>query len=727
MGHSPSFVCQHFTQLQKIGYTETEAKRNLAVMQTAALVNRLLCTHDGRMELEDLYGQLSGLALKDEVENLLKDTDMFVTTGEENEVVVAKTRLRLCRARECQGCSHLHLCKMYLLGDCPYGKGRRGCRFCHDLYTGHNVSVRRQHNLLELDRSELCVILLQNDNSLLPQVCFTYNKGSGDYGHCPDKEACRRLHVCENYIRGTCDGSTGCSRCHDLYEPHPMKTLQAKGVPSQLMGSVLTAYKNILSIWDSNRAKSMSTPINTSEKSEICPFHLKGFCKQGNRCRQVHFYLPYKWEGRERHGWKVLPDNEEIERAFCDPTKKYSDGTAQVYFDTMTQGFTEVRRLSTFSSVLNPTFILTTTWIWYWEDENGNWIKYGSSNGAHHSSSISSEDLERKYQEDSSATIEFTAGQHFYELNMQEMIQSNKNIGTKRLVRRRPLFLTAEDAQRIKTRQGDILSKKTAGKENTKLLFHGTKSKHVDAICQQNFDWRICGVHGTAYGKGSYFARDASYSHRYTDDSGTRCMFACLVLVGEYINGHSSYVRPPLKDGEDTVFYDSCVDDINNPSIFVVFEKHQVYPEYLIQYDDQHAVIPPIIQNPPKVAPPARTLHSAHLLPFNQLSKPITTRGSARTSQPKMQTLTRSSRAFGSMTSLANLSINASDSFEQQNPRPQRSNLTHATRQFGSLTNLSMHAGALPTLSLHSRPQARFPRARPDTKSSTVNHQSWVV
>ena len=24
----------------------------------------------------------------------------------------------------------------------------------------------------------------------------------------------------------------------------------------------------------------------------------------------------------------------------------------------------------------------------------------------------------------------------------------------------------------------------------------------MDAICQQNFDWRVCGLHGTSYGKG---------------------------------------------------------------------------------------------------------------------------------------------------------------------------------------------------------------------------------
>lgn len=35
-----------------------------------------------------------------------------------------------------------------------------------------------------------------------------------------------------------------------------------------------------------------------------------------------------------------------------------------------------------------------------------------------------------------------------------------------------------------------------------KKLFHGTDNKYVDVICHTNFDWRLCGVNGTAFGKG---------------------------------------------------------------------------------------------------------------------------------------------------------------------------------------------------------------------------------
>ncbi|KFP57773.1 Poly [ADP-ribose] polymerase 12, partial [Cathartes aura] len=132
--------------------------------------------------------------------------------------------------------------------------------------------------------------------------------------------------------------------------------------------------------------------------------------------------------------------------------------------------------------------------------------------------------------------------------------------------------------------QKEQMQKSNGGKAvDERFLFHGTSKKYVDAICQQNFDWRICGLHGTVYGKGSYFARDASYSDNYCrEGSYTKTMFLARVLVGEFTLGSSSYVWPPLKDNQN--FYDSCVNNSSNPSIFVIFEKQQIYPEYLIEY-----------------------------------------------------------------------------------------------------------------------------------------------
>lgn len=86
------------------------------------------------------------------------------------------------------------------------------------------------------------------------QVCFTYNKGSGEYGYCPDKGSCRRLHVYEHYITGTCAADVDCGRSHDLYEPHLINTLQQRGVPNELVASILSTYRNVQAISDTNDA-----------------------------------------------------------------------------------------------------------------------------------------------------------------------------------------------------------------------------------------------------------------------------------------------------------------------------------------------------------------------------------------------------------------------------------------------------------------------------------------
>ena len=88
---------------------------------------------------------------------------------------------------------------------------------------------------------------------------------------------------------------------------------------------------------------------------------------------------------------------------------------------------------------------------------------------------------------------------------------------------------------------------------------------------------------GTKFGKGNYFARDASYSKSYTD---SHTLFVVRVLVGDVTIGKSSYVKPPPKNALEPFgeTYDSCVDDTARPSIFVTFEFGQSYPAYLIQY-----------------------------------------------------------------------------------------------------------------------------------------------
>ena len=92
-------------------------------------------------------------------------------------------------------------------------------------------------------------------------------------------------------------------------------------------------------------------------------------------------------------------------------------------------------------------------------------------------------------------------------------------------------------------------------------------------------------VAGVAFGRGVYFARDASYSVGYARGSGSRYMYLARVLVGQYCVGNSSMIVPPPKDSSrPEILYDSVVNNVLNPSIFVVFYDFQCYPEYLITF-----------------------------------------------------------------------------------------------------------------------------------------------
>ncbi|XP_060587787.1 protein mono-ADP-ribosyltransferase PARP12-like [Ruditapes philippinarum] len=125
---------------------------------------------------------------------------------------------------------------------------------------------------------------------------------------------------------------------------------------------------------------------------------------------------------------------------------------------------------------------------------------------------------------------------------------------------------------------------------NKKFLFHGTDNiDAVRGICVNNFDKRVSGKFGTSYGDGAYFARDAKYSHCYTQGP-VRYMFVVNVLLGQSAKGDKSYRRPPEIPGRIYELYDSCVNDIEDPTIFVLFDKNLYYPQYLIQYHDRETI-----------------------------------------------------------------------------------------------------------------------------------------
>ncbi len=90
------------------------------------------------------------------------------------------------------------------------------------------------------------------------------------------------------------------------------------------------------------------------------------------------------------------------------------------------------------------------------------------------------------------------------------------------------------------------------------------------------------------FGKGVYFAVEASYSaqdkYAVPDSDGLQYMLVCRMIVGKYTQGtREMKTAPPLAAGSMEV-YDSLVDNIDTPTIFVAMTDAQTYPEYLITF-----------------------------------------------------------------------------------------------------------------------------------------------
>ncbi|XP_007563681.1 poly [ADP-ribose] polymerase 14-like [Poecilia formosa] len=120
-----------------------------------------------------------------------------------------------------------------------------------------------------------------------------------------------------------------------------------------------------------------------------------------------------------------------------------------------------------------------------------------------------------------------------------------------------------------------------------RLLYHGTSQENLNSIKTKGFNRSFSGRNATAFGQGTYFAVNASYSVSYSNPAadGTQTMFVARVLTGVFTLGRSDMRMPPPRNSQQPHDrYDSLVDNMNNPSMFVVFHDNQAYPDYLITF-----------------------------------------------------------------------------------------------------------------------------------------------
>ena len=118
---------------------------------------------------------------------------------------------------------------------------------------------------------------------------------------------------------------------------------------------------------------------------------------------------------------------------------------------------------------------------------------------------------------------------------------------------------------------------------------------------------------GTLFGDGVYFASNSSFALDYcVDELGiigisdrsvfqsvrgrsaalskplrSFQMYVVKVLVGDFTIGKKKMKEPPSKNDPNNpcLLFDSVVNKMAIPTIFVIFQDHQCYPEYLITFE----------------------------------------------------------------------------------------------------------------------------------------------
>jgi hypothetical protein len=131
---------------------------------------------------------------------------------------------------------------------------------------------------------------------------------------------------------------------------------------------------------------------------------------------------------------------------------------------------------------------------------------------------------------------------------------------------------------------------------NEFYLFHGTSSKSAHIICKHGFDEHVADLNGL-YGAGSYFAINSCKSHQYSlkyKDSSTFVMLVCRVVMGSpYFTStqHNGQRRPPDNAATpgrpfDSIFAEHGIGrgGQQQHNEYVVFDRLQVYPEYIVRY-----------------------------------------------------------------------------------------------------------------------------------------------